>query len=204
MYTKAKIFNLALGALGLNKQIIDVDSDTSRENLVLKVHYETALRAALEDMDLEATASQKTLELITQEPNVLWLYAYKYPSNCTFFRRIQSGVVKDTKSTRIKYTIKNHNGTKAIYTNEANAVGEMITDDFNLSLLSSNAGLAIAYKLAWLSSSLIAGKGASAIKATIEKSYALALGNAQEHDQNENQQFDDPEVQSEFVEERIS
>ena len=204
MHTKASIFNLALGALLLNKRIIDTATDPSPENQTLNIHYDVALQSTVQDMDLEATSTQKTLELIVADPNDLWSFAYKYPSNCSFFRRIQSAVVKDVRSTRIPYKVTNHNGVKAIYTNQEVAIGEYISTDFPLSLLSASAGLAVGYKLAQLASPLIAGKGASALRKEIQALYVIAKSEAQEHDRLENANFDDDDVISEFVEARIS
>lgn len=203
MYTKAKLYNLALGALLLTRKIADVDTDTSKECQVLNVHWDAAFRTSLEDLDLDSLSTQRTLELIEEEPNTLWLFAYKYPSNCSFFRRIQTAVIKDTRSTRIPLRVVNHEGTKAIYTNEAEAIGEYISNDFPLSLLSASAGLAIAYKLAHLSAPLVAGKGAKSLRDDIMKNYLVAKAEAQEHDRMENANFDGDDVMSEFVEARI-
>jgi hypothetical protein len=203
MYTKAKIYNLALGALLLTKKVINVDTDTSTEVQTLNTHYDTAFRAALEDMDLDATASEKKLELITTCPNDLWCFAYKYPTNCSFLRRIKSSVVKDNRTTKVPLRVINHEGVKAIYTNECAACVEFVSNDLPLSILSASAGLAIAYKLAALSSSLITGKGSVALAKDITAKYLLAKAEAQEHDRLENANFDDDVVMSEFVEARL-
>lgn len=205
MYTKAKIFNLALGALLLTKKIADTDTDTSIENQTLNIHYETAFNATIQDMDLDATATQKPLELITTDPNLLWKFAYKYPSNCSFLRRIQSCVLKDNRTTQITRRVTNHNGQKAIFTNEEQAIAEFVPTDLSLNILSASAGLAIAYKLAILSSPLIvSGKGAAPLRKEIQGMYTLAKMEAQEHDRLENANFDSDVITSEFVEARIS
>lgn len=101
MYTKTKIFNLALSALLLTKQVADADSDTSTECRTLNLHWDTALFTTLQDLNLDGTSSQMNLELEATDPNTLWKYAYKYPTKCAYFRRIQSGFRKDTRSTQI-------------------------------------------------------------------------------------------------------
>lgn len=204
MYSKVQIFNLALGALLLNKRIADVDTDTSVENRTLNIYYDVALRSTIEDLDLDATSTQKQLELVDTDPNNLWKYAYKYPANCSFFRRIQSTVTKDTRTTQIPRRIANHNGVKVIFTNEFDAIGEFVPFDINLNLLSSSAGLAAAYRLAMFASPLIAGKGAEKLRQGIEKSYLLAKAEAQEHDRLENANFETDNEMSEFVEARTS
>lgn len=202
MYTKAKIFNLALGALLLNKRIADVDTDTSVENMTLNVHYDTAFRATLQDLDLDGTSTQKILELIEEEPTDLWLFAYKYPTDCAFFRRIQSEVLKDGRTTQIKKRIAIHNGVKAIFTNQEDAIIEYISHDISLTLLSASAGLAVAYKLAMLASPLISGKGAGPLRKEIQGLYLISKAEAQEHDRMENSDFDSDNEMSEFVEAR--
>ncbi len=203
-YTKVQIYNLALGALLLTRRINDIDADSSSEVKVLNTHWDTALQSTLEDMDLDSTSSSKVLELVTETPTIHWRYAYKYPTDCAFLRRIISYAIKDTRSSQIPRRVAVLNGQKVIMCNEAEAVIEYISSDVPLAALSSNAGLAVAYKLALLSSALITGKGADKIKKGIQDSYLLAKMEAQETDSLENASFDDAPTQSEFVEARTS
>lgn len=204
MYSKAKIFNLALGALLLTKKISDTQTDTSTENQVLNIHWDTAFQTALEEMDLDGTSSQKSLELIEEDPTDLWQFAYKYPSNCSFLRRIQNSCLKDTESNQIQRRVAIHNDKKVIFTNQEVAVVEYIPNDFNLAWLSASAGLCIAYKLAILSAPLITGKGANDLRKTVQAMYGLARSNAQEHDRLENANFETDNEKSGFVEARTS
>jgi hypothetical protein len=89
-----------------------------------------------------------------------------------------------------------------IYTNEVDAVGEYIRSDLNLSSLNASAGLALAYRLAFLSSSLIVGKGALNIRKDVQATYAFYKVEAQEQDRLEGETFDDLAVDSEFVQAR--
>lgn len=206
MYSKAKIFNLALSALLLTKKVINPDEDTSMENTVLNVNWETAFNMTLADLDLDGTSTQKQLELIEEEPNDadLWLYAYKYPTSCTMIRRIQNGVLMDKLSNQIQRRVAIHDGKKVIFTNEQAAIIEYIPTDFDLKWLSAPAALAIAYKLATLAAPLIAGKGAAQLRIELEQKYAMTKMSAQQLDRLENANFVDPEDQSEFVEARLS
>ena len=204
MYTKAKIFNLALGALLLKKRISDTETDISTENQTLNVHWETALYSVLEDLDLDGTSSQKTLELRVTEPNDMWNFAYKYPVDCALLRRIQTSVLKDNRTTQVPRRVGIHDNEKVIFCDQEDVIIEYIPKDVPLNSLSANVGLAIAYKLALLSAPLIAGKGADKLRAQIEKYYLVAKGEAQEHDRMENANFDEDAIVSEFVEERTS
>ncbi len=206
MYTKAKIYNLALGALLLQRVITDTVTDQSNECKVLNTHYDTALRSTLEDMDLDSTSSQRALELLAtdDEDYPEWTYIYAYPSACAFLRRIKSVAVMDNRTTHIPKRVGMYGTRKAIFTNEALAVVEMIQHDLPISSLTATAGLVVAYRLALLSAPLIVGKGADRVRKQIQENYILAKAEAQEQDRRENFNYTDPEVESEFVEERLS
>lgn len=204
MYTKELIYNLALSDLLLSRTIKNVETDTSNEGKTLNLHYPIALRAALEDMDLDATADQVNLELIEEDPNDLWDFSYKYPSNCAKLRRLQSSVRMDDRDSHIEKRVATRAGKKVIFTDEASAIAEFIPHDINLSILSAQAGLTIAHKLALLSAALITGKGARELMKQIQEKYVVSKAEAQEHDHGENFNFVDPETESEFVKARTS
>lgn len=212
MHTKVEIFNLALGALLLTKQISNVDSDTSAENRTLKNFWKTALESTLQDLDLDGTSTKKALELVTADPFPDWKYAYKYPSNCVLFRRVLNyenpafcnPSRKDTRSTQIKRQIMILDGQKVILSNLNAAWGEIISSDLSLTLLSAPATLAAAYKLGILASPLISGKGAGPLRKEISANYVIAKAEAQELDRQENASFEEDWITSEFVEARLS
>jgi hypothetical protein len=76
--------------------------------------------------------------------------------------------------------------------------------DVPLSILSANAGLAVAYKLAMLSAPLIVGKGADRLMKTIQANYVMAKASAQEKGALENYSAQSDALQSEFVSARTS
>lgn len=204
MHSKTGIFNLALGALLLSRQITDADTDNSNEAKVLRLHYDIAFNATLEDLDLDSTSSQMDLELIQEEPNTLWLFAYKYPSDCASLRRIQSCVRKDNDETYIDKAVRMLDGQKCIFTNEENAIVEFISSTIEINSLSAMAGLCVAYRLASLAAALNVGKGAQRLQADIMQKYVMSKTEAQEKDKRENYQPNDPYTESEFVRERTS
>lgn len=203
-YTKEIIYNLALGALLLQRQVTNTATDKSNEVKVLNIHYDIAFESALQDMDLDHTMSIVTLALIEKDPIAKWLYAYTYPTNCVFFRRIDSSSLTDSRSTHLPKRVGIHEGAKVIFANEVDAVAEIISDDFPLGALSASAGLGIALRLAVLSAPLIVGKGAKTLRQQLTARYVLVKSEAQEHDKNENFNYVDDEVSSEFVEARTS
>lgn len=202
-YTKAKIFNLALGALLLQRQISNTETDPSNEAKTLNTNWDTALSSTLEDLDLDSLSEDVTLELVTTNPNDDWLYAYAYPTNCAFFRRIKSCVLTDSRKTQILKRVGLLNGDKVIFTNQVDAVAQIIPNDLDLTLFDANTALAVAFRLAILSSPLVVGKGAQKLREEIEKNYIVAKAKATEKDHRENFNYTQEDVESEFVSARI-
>lgn len=208
MYSKVQIYNLALSALLLQRQIVDVTTDNSNEKVVLNQFYDIALRSTLVDLNLDSTSKTASLALIADPPaaplDELWNYVYQYPTDCAFFRRVFSGHYKDNRTTHIAKTIEIYNGKKAIFTNEVTAVGQYLPHDVDLNVLNPMAGLALAQRLASLAAPLIVGKGAKKLREDIEIRYALYKAGAQEHDILENENYHAEAVESEFVLARMS
>ena len=202
-YTKVQIYNLALSALLLAKEVEQPDTDPSTECRVLNLNWDTALSSTLQDLDLDSLSSIVKLELLDTLKDGPWRYVYKYPVNCSFFRRIKSPMVTDNASSHISKRVAIHNGQKAIFTNEDSAEAEVIPMNVPLSALSPNAALAVAYKLAFLSAPLIVGKGAKALKDSIKQEYVQFKFEAQEVDRFENFNYEEDALRSEFVQARL-
>lgn len=205
-FTKTKIYNLAFSTLLLARQISDVDSDTTTNEVkILNQFYDDALSQTLADMDLDCLSEELTLELLVQlDDGGPWTYVYKYPTRCAFLRRIKSVVALDNSATAISKKVALYNGQKAIYTNEESAVAEVIPKDVSLAVLPPSAGWAVAYHLAFLSCPLLTGKGAKALTEAIWQRYLMAVNTAQEQDKLENFNYDEAYERSEFVRERLS
>lgn len=201
--TKAQIYNFALADLLLSRRITDTATDQSNENRVLNLYYDLALEAALADCDLDSTAKTAELTLVEETPNDLWDYCYTYPSDCVLFRRIVSQEVMDNRDTHIPKKIVQHEGSKRILTNEADASAEYISNTISLTSISSHLGLCIAAQLAILSAPLLVGKGAKELREKIEEDYKVRKAEAQERDRIENFNYVDERIESELVAARL-
>lgn len=203
-FTKLKAYNLALSALLLSRQISDTETDTiTNEVRVLNQFWEDALTSTLQELDLDYLSESIPLELLAELTNSPWTYVYKYPIRCAFLRRIESGALTDTSSTHIAKRTGIYTGQKAIFTNEYQAVAECITKDVSLDVLSSPAAFAVSYKLAYLSSPLLVGKGAKALREELYQRYLMTLNDAKELDKLENFSYDPDYIRSEFVRARL-
>lgn len=204
MFTKAEIFNLALNAMLLERQIIDADQDTSVEARRLRAMYPIAFQKTVQDLDLDRFSSTKNLELIQENPNDLWNYAYKYPNDCAQIRRIVSCVRQDSRHTLIPKATASLNGVPVVFTNQYNAVLQYIPNNIGLDHFSAPAAMALAYQLANISSSLVVGKGAKEVRKEIRDLYVVYKAEAQEHDKLENFFYEEDHMVSEFVNARMS
>lgn len=204
-FTKTEIYNLALSALLLSEEVINIDSSKSNNISILNRFWNVAFQSTLQDLDLDSLSEPIPLELIEElDDTYSYDFVYKYPSNCLFFRRIQSGFLTDNRSTHISKRVGLYEGQKAIFTNESTPTAECIPKDVPIEAFNAMAVLAVGYKLAILSAPLLVGKGAKRLREEINNSYIIAKFEAQETDARENFRYESEEVRSEFVEARLS
>jgi hypothetical protein len=204
MFDKTKIFNLALAALFLQKRISNADTDQSTETQTLQTFWDTAYWSALQELDLDSTSSRKPLELVKDNPNTFWRYAYKYPSDCIFLRRIVSTNLTDDQESKIDLRVELFENQKCIMTNEQFAEVEYISKDVPLSTITAEAALFISLKLAKLSVPLIVGTNSAAVMKSIDESYVKAILDAQRKDSNETTIYQPEWMRSEFAKARMS
>lgn len=213
--TKAVLYNLALQALLLNRQIINPNNDKSNEAKVLNTIYDVAFGTCLFDMDLDSTTSVVALQLLhdftLDVPStdggtcgvLPWRYAYHYPSNCAFFRRIASSQVMDDKHSHHPKRVMIWQGKKVIFTNIYRALGEYIPKDFPMQTLSAPAAQTIGLRLAYHAAPLIVGKGARTLRNQIREDYKVSKAEAQALDARESFSFQEDANLSEFVKVRL-
>jgi len=200
-FSKVKAFNHAISAMLLSEQVSDTETNKTNIVRVLNQFWDDALTMTLQEMDLDSLSESITLELLAtlDENEHQYRYAYKYPTRCAFMRRIRSCARQDTIYTAIDKKVQLYNGVKAIYTDQEQAVIECVPVDISLDALSSPAGMAVSYLLAYLSAPLVTGKGAKNLRQEIFQNYLLALDSARELDARENRNFETAQQRSEWV-----
>lgn len=143
---KIGIWNMALGHLGVAKTVSS-EGENSNEARACKRFWETTFETTLRDFALPSTKKIKTLELIEENPTDDWLYSYKYPNDCAFFRRILSGVVNDTPDSRVQFDIILMDAGRVILTNETDAQCEYTVNNISIAYLPSDIVLAMSLRL---------------------------------------------------------
>lgn len=198
--SKTQIANFALSHIGEGKAISDLDSENSREAKVCRQFYELARDTALRDFPWAFAQARKDLELIKRlsddDPNTEWTYAYQYPSDALMLHRIESGVRRENRQSRVPFEVLNNGSSRQIWTDCQNArlvytkkivIVEAYPDDFVM---------ALSYKLASLICPLITAHDPFNIKRNMMDLYAMELDRARANDGNEPQPEEEP--RSEF------
>ena len=224
-YTKAKIYNLALSLLLLSRRVIDPETENSNEAKILNDVWPTALDSTLADMNLTSTSLRAQTPLVAKlfdgnengPRGHHWKFAYQYPPDCGFFRRIISHMEVDDKSSHIPKLIGLYKGgsgnvLKVIFTNHhwhhSESLQpiwiEYIPKDFPIPMLTGSAAMCLASQLAMLGAPLITGKGAKTLIDSIEKKYIYWKALAQQQDSQESFSFQTEATMSEFVRVRES
>lgn len=111
--SQTDIVNLALSHIS-EKTIVNLDEKSVMAEAANQF-YNTALYETLRDFSWPFATKYDNLALIPMTPpssafvliqaNQNWAFAYQYPSDCLYFRRVLSGFYQDSRQGRIPYII---------------------------------------------------------------------------------------------------
>jgi hypothetical protein len=169
---KVQICNMALARIGESSFINNLD-EQSKQAEVCSLFYDSALNRVFRDIKPQNRKTYLALALVTEKPNTEWAFAYRYPSDVSYFDGVilETGAVKIAESElyrpteydlkpydhyQVEYTRGKYNGTDVIFTNmeEAKAIvfpkpdpSEMLEDDL-ASLIAWNLAKEVVMPLA--------------------------------------------------------
>lgn len=86
--TKDAIANLVLANLEISREITSVDTEQSAEASLIRRHYDRSLQKVLEDFPMAESTRYAVLGLVATAPTDDWGFAFRYPSDCVFARRL--------------------------------------------------------------------------------------------------------------------
>lgn len=125
MASKTQIGNMALGRIGVSKLLANVDTETSREAIVARVMFDEAVRFVLRDFPWPFATSYADLALVggtsTTPVNRDWQYAYRWPSDCVYVRRVVVDGVGRNDPNPPPFRIGRDTQGRLIYTSEPDA-----------------------------------------------------------------------------------
>lgn len=147
------VCNFALSHLGVGKSIAALD-ERGKEAEACNLFYETARDEMLEGFVWPFAKKVLALGLVTDNeddahPDVNYIYSYRYPSDCLFARRIQSGVRMDYRQARVTYEIMGDDQGSLILTDKEDAILEYTaTFGQNPARWSSAFSMALSFRIA--------------------------------------------------------
>jgi hypothetical protein len=201
MAYSTEIANFALGHIGVNSEIQDLETEQSREAKAIRRFWDNCLQQMFEDHPYGFATKFADLTLIEEDPNTDWLYSYTYPTDCVYIRKILSGVNVTTPADPIDYKVGFNDDGRLILTNQEDAAIEYtrVVQDFDK--MPAYFKMAFSYRLAmYIAPSLTSGDPFK-IKQDCEKGYLFETSKAEANSINE--ESNDPDVDSEFVRARI-
>lgn len=196
-----ELANLALGHIGVNKEIADIETEQSREAKACRRFWDVCLEQVLRDHPWGFATKVADLNLVEEDPNTDWLFSYRYPSDCLFVRKMLSGVNITTQFDAIDYKLSKDDTGRLIMTNQEDAVAEytVLITDWNQ--VPSDFKMAFSFRLGmYICPSLSAGDPFK-IKADLQQQYLVEISKAEANSINE--ESNDPDIDSEFVRARI-
>src|ERR1051325_9173215 len=94
MATKTHIVNLALLRIGVSQRVSDVDTEQTTEALSAKLIFDDERDFVLRDFSWPFARKYATPVLIDgtvdAPANGDWIFAYTYPNDCLFVRRVMN------------------------------------------------------------------------------------------------------------------
>ena len=201
--TRNEIANLAVSHTGLTTTILNMDTEKSVEAKQCRLFFPVALKESLEDCRYGSLAVFKPLNLVSENPNTEWSYAYRYPNNCIFLSRIMRNAVNNLKSypyingewdVQYREAYDTLNG-RLIYTDEPNAHAEYYVFDENNMKMSQSFWLGVSFKLAQYIAPSLAKSDATKIVERMRGEARISFQKAQAKNHNE-QKFNEEDPRS--------
>ena len=191
MASKTEICNIALSHIS-NKEIADLDSETSEEARVCRIFYVTALTATLRDFYWPFATRTKPLTLAAVQPVKEYTYSYRYPSDCVDIKRIISGFRMDTRQSRVPFIISSDDVGLVILCDLAEASAQYTVNNVSTERFPSDFIMAFSYRLASYLVPRLANGDPLSIAPKMIQLYTIELGRARANALNEGQPDEDP------------
>ena len=204
MASKVDVWNMALGHLGVTTTIASPTENT-KERKTMSRYYDVALEATLRDRNWPFATKYKNPGLVTDftaddDATLEWDYAYRYPTDCLFVRRVMGNGGR-TSAVRVPFRIVSDDTGRLIYTDMEDAKIEYTAKVTDPVKFPPDFMLALSERLAaYAAPSLTRGDSAGLGVRSLEL-YAIELNIATANALNEDQ-ADQNQPDSEFIRER--
>lgn len=153
MASQTEIENLALAHLGSSIDISSFTNSDSDEAKTLRLYYDFGLDIILRGFRWDFATKDAVLELLDENINPQYAFAYRYPVDCRFYSKIFSGIRNDTLQSRIKWKrgmgVHEQNNIAMIFTDQPNACGSYIVLMDDETQYDSDFAMALSWLLAY-------------------------------------------------------
>jgi hypothetical protein len=146
-YSQAAICNIALGHLGINRLIIDLESErTSKAQAQACItHYDLALEVTLKAFRWPFAQRIATLAVISGYSGTVWAYGYRAPSDCLTAHAINR---TEANPQGERFEVGGDANGAIIYTNAEDAVLDYTASVTQPGIYPADFVEALAYQLA--------------------------------------------------------
>lgn len=196
MASKTQICNMMLVRIGVTKFIANIESDQSKEANALNLIFADELAFVIRDFPWPFATAYKNLELVAgSQANPVssdWVYAYRYPSNCVFARRLVT-IAGRKETNPPPYRVGRDGQGKLLYTNQRDAELEYTIEMTAAEELDALAISMLAWKLG-----TTAAPSMSRVKKMVDtcrEQYEIEKSKAQRAALNEQQQEIPPDAE---------
>jgi hypothetical protein len=200
--TTTEIANMALGHVGVGREIADLDTENSAEAKACRRFFENTAKVAQRDFEWAFNKKVVTLGLVEEDPTDEWGYSYREPSDCLFIRRLINGARSLSADTRVPFEKAVDTSGGLIYTDMEDAVAEYTFYQDNLALWPDDFALAHSLLLAARIAKLVTGGDPFKLGDRAMAEYLSTSGRAKRATLNEKQP--DPDLDPEWIRGRDS
>lgn len=187
MSSKTEILNMALGHIGIGKEVANITTENSEEARAGRRFFDIANRKVSTVIPWPFLTKIAPLGLIETEPNTEWAFSYRYPSDCMNMERILSGIRNDSLETRVPYKIAQDSSGKLIFTDLDDAVAEYRIIPSDTQLFPDDYTLAFSLYLATLIAPRLTKGDFKKLRQETMQLYLLTIGEAKDRALNEPQ-----------------
>lgn len=222
MSSKTNICNLALGHLGVEKEIGNLDTESSVEARSCRRYYDLVRDLVLRDFNWPFARTIIELDLIRENPNSKWGYEYRYPANAIRLIKILNScninldaaqqlstgsvnrssqlVRQDSRQSIVSYEVAKDEDGQVIWTDRNRIELEYICRVEDVSEFPPDFEMSFSYLLAAHIAPRLTGGDPFQTRGTAFELYVRSLNMAKVNAYNEEQP--DEEIQSEFIRSR--
>ena len=189
-FAKIDICNMALGHLGVGREIADFVTDKTAEASACRRFYDLALECVLQDYPWPFAIKQIAMDLVTAEPadsNEEWGYSYRYPADAVLIRRILSGGRNDNRQTRASWKKIQDASGLLIWTDESDAWCEYVSRETTTTYYTPSFVRALSHRLASDIAPFLTGGDPYQLQRQQLQLHLLEISKAQANSANEEQ-----------------